>query len=96
MIPCRNVAVSATLAAILTFNLHTMGKGMMSITAPVTTFGMHIYRAHAISLIHVPSLCRVHWKMVMNVLAMAVAMVMQPMMQAVAVKIRLLVVKTRM
>lgn len=40
MIPCRNVAVSAIFVDTLMLSLHTTGRGMTSMTAPVTTFGI--------------------------------------------------------
>ena len=47
IIPWRKVAVSAILAETSIFKFHTMGRGIMSITAPVTTFGIAIYREKA-------------------------------------------------
>ena len=54
MIPCKTVAVTAILAERLRFNLHTRGIGMMSMTAPVMTFGIAMYLANATSSIHFP------------------------------------------
>lgn len=42
MIPWRNVAVRAILAETSIFRFQTTGRGIMSITAPVTTFGIAI------------------------------------------------------
>lgn len=42
MIPCKKVAVKAILAETSMFRFQTTGSGIMSITAPVTTFGIAI------------------------------------------------------
>ena len=54
MIPCRKVAVNPSLAETVRFNRHDRGNGMISMNAPVTTFGIVMYRAKAISSMHVP------------------------------------------
>ncbi len=104
MVPCRNVAVSAIFADALTFNFHTSGRGMTSMIAPVTTFGIAMYRVQAISSIHVPPLIDLshandrgeHRKNATTVLATPVVTMRNPTRYAVMVKDFLLVVKTRM
>ena len=54
MIPCSKVAVNAILAETVRFNLHARGNGMMSMMAPVTTFGIIVYRAKATMSMHCP------------------------------------------
>ena len=54
MIPCMNVAVNAIFPETLRFSLHTSGIGMMSMTAPVMTFGIDMYLANATSSMHLP------------------------------------------
>ena len=55
MTPCNIVAVNAILAETVRFNLQDRGNGMTSMIAPVTTFGIVMYRAKASSSIHLPS-----------------------------------------
>lgn len=86
MMPCKNVAVSAIFVDTLTFNFHTIGRGMTSMTAPVTAFGIAIYRIQAISSIQVPTLSDLshandwgkHCKIAMNVLDTPVALITSP------------------
>ena len=54
MIPCKNVAVSATLADASMFRFQMTGIGIANITAPVTTFGMAIYWAFSNPFMHEP------------------------------------------
>ena len=54
MVPCKKVAVNVIFAEIVRFNLHDKGNGMMSMMAPVTTFGIVMYRAKATSSMHFP------------------------------------------
>ena len=54
MIPCIKVAVNAILAEVVRFNFHDRGNGMASMIAPVTTFGMAMYRAKATWSMHFP------------------------------------------
>ena len=86
------------------FKFHTTGRGIMSITAPVTTFGIAIYREKAtismqfprgIDLSHAYATGE-HWKTAPKMLARPVMMTKKPTSQDVMVKVRLIVVKTRM
>ena len=104
MIPWRKVAVRAILAETSMFRFQTTGRGIRSITKPVTTFGIAMYREKATMSMQFP--CGMdlshaygtgeHWKMAPKMLARPVMMTKNPTIQDVMVKARLTVVKTRM
>ena len=104
MIPWRKVAVKAILAETSIFRFQTTGRGITSITAPVTTFGIAIYREKATMSMQFP--CGIdlshayatgeHWKTAPKMLARPVMTTRNPTSQDVMVKVRLIVVKTRM
>ncbi len=52
--PCKKVAVNAILAETVRFSFHDSGNGMMSMIAPVTTFGIVMYRSKATTSMQFP------------------------------------------
>ena len=54
MIPCSKVAVGASFDDISRLNFHASGSGMISMIAPVTTFGIVMNRAKATTSMHLP------------------------------------------
>lgn len=92
MAPCKKVALNAIFCKVATLSLNTGGSGMRIMTAPVVTLGIAMYLSKAAMLRHLacfasslPDPCHAactgeHWKMAARVLAIAVAVMIEPIM----------------